>query len=164
MPPRNKQTQQRQTAHTLGITTPSAPPQPPSLDEIINQLAHHIAREVISKVTSLVESKVNGMVAAQVAQITSAAAKKHQAGPGAQVALTNQESGPIAGTRGKTYVGGPELQKVLGISPATLNRWEKSGIVPPAIRNPGMLPRWVLEEVMEKVKNRGDGTYSDAVV
>lgn len=160
MPPRTKHAQHRQPA-----PAPVAPPQPPSLDEIINQLAHHIAREVITKVTQLVESKVNGMVAAQVAQTASAAAQKHQTGQVVQTTFTNRGSGPVAGGRtGKTYVGGPELQKILGISPATLNRWEKSGIVPPAIRNPGMLPRWVMEEVMEKVKNRTDGTYSGAVV
>lgn len=47
-----------------------------------------------------------------------------------------------------TLIGRAELIKMLGVSPATSDRYEKRGVIPRAIRKPGMRPRWVLEDVV----------------
>jgi len=56
-----------------------------------------------------------------------------------------------------TLVNRTELkQKLGGISASTIDRWERRGIIPQAVRRPGMLPRWVLEDVMEALGLSGD--------
>ena len=56
-----------------------------------------------------------------------------------------------------TLVNRTELKKQLGgISTATVDRWERRGVIPRAIRRPGMLPRWVLEDVLEALGLSGN--------
>jgi predicted DNA-binding transcriptional regulator AlpA len=49
-----------------------------------------------------------------------------------------------------TLVTRTELRRALGgVSTSSIDRWERKGAIPRAIRRPGMLPRWVLEDVLE---------------
>ena len=51
-----------------------------------------------------------------------------------------------------TLIGRAELKKLLGVSTPTTDRYERRGVIPRAIRKPGMRPRWVLEEVLESLQ------------
>ena len=51
-----------------------------------------------------------------------------------------------------TLVTRTELRRALGgVSTASIYRWEKKGVIPRAVRRPGMLPRWVLEDVLAEL-------------
>jgi len=55
----------------------------------------------------------------------------------------------MKGVQAMTLVNRTQLkQAVGGVSTSTIDRWERQGRIPRAIRRPGMLPRWVLEDVL----------------
>ena len=73
------------------------------------------------------------------------------------------EAGPARGIvlagRHHCYINGDELAELLEVSPATIKRWEKAGVLPPPVRVPkesadGRGPgrgfvRWDLADVVE---------------
>jgi len=62
-----------------------------------------------------------------------------------------------------TLVTRTELRRVLGgVSISSIYRWERRGVIPRAIRRPGMLPRWVLEDVLAALgleEKQSQGAY-----
>jgi predicted DNA-binding transcriptional regulator AlpA len=47
-----------------------------------------------------------------------------------------------------TLIGRAKVLEMLDISSSTSDRWERSGLLPRAIRAPGMRPKWDLAEIM----------------
>jgi predicted DNA-binding transcriptional regulator AlpA len=65
--------------------------------------------------------------------------------------LTGRQPG-VKGAQAMTLVNRTQLkQAVGGVSTSTIDRWERQGRIPRAIRRPGMLPRWVLEDVLAAI-------------
>lgn len=55
-----------------------------------------------------------------------------------------------------TLIGRAELKQILGVSTPTTDRYERKGVIPKAIRRPGMRPRWILEEVLEALSKKSE--------
>ena len=49
-------------------------------------------------------------------------------------------------------IGRAKVLEILDISSSTSDRWERSGLLPRAIRAPGMRPKWDKEEIMTLVE------------
>jgi len=45
-----------------------------------------------------------------------------------------------------------EMMELLGVRAATLWRRERAGLIPPAIRQPGVAPRWIRDEVEDALR------------